>query len=138
MLGQLISYPQNIFRFIWPVHVHPKTDNVDLKKTPVNFFFFLHPFLQSTYQVDMKNVVECQKEFISYFNALDTYGCPLVTFNLQVFLDHQNMFFFFSQQVRTIFGTKYQGTNLVLMFKRRGKTHSCWNVNVSITNSTIR
>ena len=31
-------------------------------------------FLQSPHQVDMKNVVECQKEFFAYFNALETRG----------------------------------------------------------------
>jgi hypothetical protein len=30
--------------------------------------------LQSHHQVDMKNVVECQKEFFAYFNALKTYS----------------------------------------------------------------
>ena len=29
-------------------------------------------FLQSPHQVDMKNVVECPREFIAYFNALET------------------------------------------------------------------
>ena len=36
---------------------------------------FLHVFahfLQSPHQVDMKNVVECQKEVFAYFNALET------------------------------------------------------------------
>ena len=47
MLRQLISYPKTIFRFIRPVHVHLKTDKVDLKKkTPRknNFlkFFVIH------------------------------------------------------------------------------------------------
>ena len=31
-------------------------------------------FLQFPNQVDMKNVVECQKEFFAYFNALETQG----------------------------------------------------------------
>ena len=44
MLRQLISYPKNIFRFIRPVHVHLKTDKVDLKKKPPRKFFFLHFF----------------------------------------------------------------------------------------------
>jgi hypothetical protein len=30
--------------------------------------------LQSTHQVDMKNIVECLKEFFAYFNALETYS----------------------------------------------------------------
>ena len=30
--------------------------------------------MQSPYQVDMKNVVECKKEFFAYFNALETYS----------------------------------------------------------------
>ena len=29
-------------------------------------------FFQSPHQVDMKNVVECPREFIAYFNALET------------------------------------------------------------------
>ena len=32
-------------------------------------FFFI--FLQSINQVDMKNVVKCQKDFFAYFNALE-------------------------------------------------------------------
>ena len=35
---------------------------------------FFRIFLQSTHQVDMKNIVECQKYFFAYFNALETYG----------------------------------------------------------------
>ena len=31
-------------------------------------------FLQSPHQVDMKNVVECWKEFFAYFNALETHS----------------------------------------------------------------
>ena len=34
-------------------------------------------FLQSTHQVDMKNVVERWKEFFAYFNALENIGCLL-------------------------------------------------------------
>ena len=51
------------------VHVHLKTDKVDLKKRHREIFCI---FLQSTHQVDMKNVVECWKEFFAYFNALET------------------------------------------------------------------
>ena len=29
-------------------------------------------FLESPHQVDMKNIVECEKEFFDYFNALET------------------------------------------------------------------
>jgi hypothetical protein len=57
MLLQL--YPKNIFRFIWPVHVHLKMDKVDLKKKPLRNFFFLHFF---------------PREFLAYFNALETYS----------------------------------------------------------------
>ena len=73
MLRYLISYPKNIFRFIRPVHVHLKTDKVDLKKKPPRIFFFCI-FLQSPHQVDMKMVVECSREFLAYFNALETYS----------------------------------------------------------------
>ena len=30
--------------------------------------------MKSTHQVDMKNVVECPREFIAYFNALESRG----------------------------------------------------------------
>ena len=30
-------------------------------------------FLESPHQVDMKNVVKCWKDFLSYFNTLETY-----------------------------------------------------------------
>ena len=33
-------YSKNIFRFIRPVHVHLKTDKVDLKKNTVKKFYF--------------------------------------------------------------------------------------------------
>ena len=35
---------------------------------------FLAFFLQSTHQVDMKNVVKCSKHFLGYFNTLETQG----------------------------------------------------------------
>ena len=35
----------------------------------VDFFF-----LQSPYQVDMKNIVKCWKDFFGYFNALETHS----------------------------------------------------------------
>ena len=35
-------------------------------------------FLESPHQVDMKNVVKCQKHFIGYFNALKTHGVWLL------------------------------------------------------------
>ena len=47
-----------------------------LKKSHREKFFFCI-FLKSTHQVDMKNVVECQKEFFAYFNALETRGVLL-------------------------------------------------------------
>jgi hypothetical protein len=84
MLRKLILYPKNIFRFIRPVHVHLKTDKVDLKKKPPRIFFF-YIFLQSSYQVDMKNVVECQKESFAYFNALKTYSVQTTGEKLSTF-----------------------------------------------------
>jgi hypothetical protein len=33
--------------------------------------------LQSPHQVDMKNVVECLREFLAYFNAIETYSVKL-------------------------------------------------------------
>jgi hypothetical protein len=53
--------------------VHLKTDKVDLKKSHREKIFFCI-FLQSPHQVDMKNVVRCQKDFFAYFNALETRG----------------------------------------------------------------
>ena len=41
------------------------------KKATVKKKFFCI-FFQSTHQVDMKNIVECPREFIAYFNALET------------------------------------------------------------------
>ena len=54
-------------------------------KNMQNIFFEMHMdrpdkseniyiFFQSTHQVDMKNVVECYKQFFGYFNALETNG----------------------------------------------------------------
>ena len=51
---------QKFFQIIRPVHVHLKMDKVDLKKNTVKKFIFL----QFSHQVDMKNVVECQKDFL--------------------------------------------------------------------------
>ena len=59
---------QKFFQIIRPVRVHLKMDKVDLKKNIVKKTIFL----QSTHHVDMKNVVECLKEFFAYFNALET------------------------------------------------------------------
>jgi hypothetical protein len=57
--------------------VHFNTDKVDLKKShrekKKNFCIFF----QSTHQVDMKNGVECYKDFFGYFNALKT-NCDLL------------------------------------------------------------
>ena len=47
---------QIFFQIIRPVHVHLKTDKVDLKKNTMKSIF---AFFQSTHQLDMKNVVEC-------------------------------------------------------------------------------
>ena len=73
MLTYLILYPKNNFRFIRPVHVHLKTDKLDLKKKAImkkkKFAFFCNPL-----QVDMKNVLKCSKHFFGYFNTLETQG----------------------------------------------------------------
>ena len=37
-------------------------------------------FLESTHQVDMKNVVKCYKHVFGYFNALKTHGVKIVKF----------------------------------------------------------
>ena len=62
---------QKYFQIYPPVHVHLKTDKVDLKKKATAKNKFLH-FFQSSHQVDMKNVVKCPREFFAYFNALET------------------------------------------------------------------
>ena len=43
-------------------------------------------FLESSHQLDMKNVVECYKNFFGYFNALKT-NCVLYTFQLPYFIN---------------------------------------------------
>ena len=58
-------YPKNIFRWIKWIK---KKANV--KKKVIVF--------QSPHQVDMKNVVECPREFFAYFNALETYSVAIV------------------------------------------------------------
>ena len=40
-----------------------------IKKATAKIFFCI--FFQSPHEVDMKNVVECPREFIAYFNALE-------------------------------------------------------------------
>ena len=47
--------------------MHLKTDKVNKK----NMIFFCI-FLQSPHQVDMKNIVECPREFYADSNALET------------------------------------------------------------------
>ena len=56
--------------------MHLKTDKVD-KKTSQSENFFLR-FFQSPHQVDMKNVIECPREFFAYFNDLET-TCDLIS-----------------------------------------------------------
>ena len=65
---------QKIFQIIRPVHVHLKTDKVDLKKRPPWKKIFFCIFFQSTHQVGMKNVLKCYKDFFGYFNALETHS----------------------------------------------------------------
>ena len=44
-------------------------------------------FLESPHQVDMKNVVKCQKHFFCYFNALKTHGVDEGIFESYVHLN---------------------------------------------------
>ena len=44
-------------------------DKEDLEKKHPEFFL---QFLQSPLQLEMKNIIEWQKEFFAYFNALKT------------------------------------------------------------------
>ena len=67
---------QKYFQIYLAVHVHFKTDKVDLKKTHCDNFFFA--FFQSPHQVDMKNVVKWQKDFFCLFQCSRNIGC-LVT-----------------------------------------------------------
>ena len=61
------------------VHVHLKTDKVDLKKKDHREKKNFCIFFQSTHQVGMKNVVKCYKDFFGYFNALKTH-CTVMRF----------------------------------------------------------
>ncbi len=61
--------------------MHLKTDKVDFKKSHREKKIFCIN-LQSTHQVDMKNVVDCPREFITYFNALETRG-EIVAYEIQ-------------------------------------------------------
>ena len=73
MLRQLISYPKNFFRSLdLRSQISKRIMWIISKSHREKFFFFI--FLQFIHQVDMKNIVECQKEFFAYFNALETYG----------------------------------------------------------------
>ena len=47
-------------------------------------------FLQSTHQVDMKNIVEFQKEFFAYFNTLETYSAGFIFQIWKSFCTHLN------------------------------------------------
>ena len=66
---------QNYFQIYPALHVHLKTDKVDQKKSHREKFFFAF-FFQSPHQVGMKNIVECPREYIAYFNALETTCAP--------------------------------------------------------------
>ena len=71
MLRKFIWYLKSIFRFIRPsMCISKRIKWIKKKATMKNFFFAF--FFQSPHQVDMKNVVECPREFIAYFNALET------------------------------------------------------------------
>ena len=63
---------------IYSACVHFKRDKVDLKKNTVIFF----QFLQSPHQVNMKNVVECWKEFFRLFQC--SRNIEWLTLNLEV------------------------------------------------------
>jgi len=53
--------------------MHLKRNKVALKKNTQSYSF-LHIFsIHSSSIVDMKNIVECYKDFFVYFNALETY-----------------------------------------------------------------
>ena len=62
---------QKYFQIYPPVHVHLKTDEVDLKKSHREKK--LHFFFQSPHQVDMKNVVKLWKDFLLYFTTPKIY-----------------------------------------------------------------
>ena len=75
MLRKFIWYPKSIFRFIRPSMCISKRIKWIKKKSHREKIFFCI-FFQSPYQVDMKNVVECPREFIAYFDALETTCVP--------------------------------------------------------------
>ena len=52
----------------WLTFAVAALDKVDFKKKPPRKNFFL----QSPHLAYMKNVVECPREFLAYFNALET------------------------------------------------------------------
>ena len=66
-----IWYPKSIFRFIRPSMCISKRIKWILKKSHREKKFFCI-FFQSPHQVDLKTIVECPREFIAYFNALET------------------------------------------------------------------
>ena len=71
---------QEYFQIYPAVHVHLKMDK---KKDTMNFFFCI--FFQSPHQVGMKNIVECPREYIAYFNALETTCAPWVVSPVKLF-----------------------------------------------------
>ena len=64
-------YPPKIFRFIRPVHVHLKTDKVDLKKKHRYIYLFLHIF---------EKRCRMSENFFCLFQRLETYSEVLLQF----------------------------------------------------------
>ena len=91
MLRQLISYPKTIFRFIRPSMCISKRIMWIISKSHFEIIFFCI-FLQSTYQVDMKNVVDYQREFFAYFNAVETRGEFLQQFHFRMVILFESSF----------------------------------------------
>ena len=74
-------------------------------------------FLESPHQVDMKNLVKCYKHFFGYFNALETHGAEL--FSWQIPKSSHDVFIFEGRggvlqnrvyvSDQSIFGCKFSG-----------------------------
>ena len=71
MLRKFIWYPKSIFRFIRPSMCISKRIKW-IKKNSHREKKIFCIFFQSPHQVGMKNIVKCPREFIAYFNALET------------------------------------------------------------------
>ena len=80
----MLMMSKKYFQIYWARSSATQNGKSGFKKKHRDFFFCI--FFQSTHQVGMKNIVEHQKYFFAYFNALKTYG------EFSVFILPQNSF----------------------------------------------